>query len=466
MADKLEITGLRATNSAGGLISAVLNTSYLPKTYQLSQIIKCLDNPSSDKILPKEVHKFFKDVKQHAKDTFELPSKMLKAAEKILTAITTKEGQGKYIEFAKPVEKKFAIGSHEIQKSVEKKLNAAIVDIQKDAAKSIHQAISDHVTNDLKPQIASLEISDEIENFARGKWYEIHGGAGKHNFLDAVHIVVRLSNMDDTLDSPAANGAAAGTFLTGRILLSDSVYSHALFCARQEAAQSTAEKDRAAAVQEEEDKKAAALKTAASAAAAARPSPATDQSIKMTVEAQLAKLQKEMASLRGELKKSSGNQSAAGRSQNQQRSHSANQQRQDLGSGGGKGKNGDTQQRPQNAPRAGSGRGGGKRLAQPQPDKTQKGEGHHQRSNSGSSNQRKSSPSPRRTSSPSPSSRAASSNARQGKRRSPSPKSRPDKEPRGDSETRGRQSGEGARGRGGRGQGRGRGHNRTPHVPR
>ena len=297
MADKLEILKMKATNQAGGLIPAVLNANHIPKSHQLSQIIKCLDNPS-DKVLPnKKAHEFFNEVKQDCLVSFERPSKMLTAAEKTISAITAKETQGKVIAYANPADKKFIIGSHKIQQSVEEKLNTAIAAIGLDAAKRIQTAISDHVTTDLIPAIRALDVREEILNNSRSKWIALHGGTGKANFLDAVHLVVRPISLDDTADSDGGS-AARQIAVTEKILLSDAVFSYALFCARQEAAQTTAEKERAAAVQEEADKKATALKTAASAAAAARPSPATDQSIKQAVEDEVAKLRREVAELR------------------------------------------------------------------------------------------------------------------------------------------------------------------------
>jgi hypothetical protein len=195
----LEILSLKANDPANGLIPAALDTSHLPKNYHLSQVTKYLDNPSRDKKFPKKVHEFFKEVKQACFIHFENKSKMTKAADKIISAITAKETQGKVIAFATPAEKKFLIGSHEIQKTVADKLNATIASIQLDAAKKIQKAISDHITTDLLPAIQTLDVKQEIIKDAKDKWIALHGGVGKPNFFDAVYLVKKTTNLDLTL---------------------------------------------------------------------------------------------------------------------------------------------------------------------------------------------------------------------------------------------------------------------------
>ena len=66
----------------------------------------------------------------------------------------------------------------------------------------------------------------------------------------------------------------------------------------------------------------------------------------------------------------SGNQSAAGKSQKQQRHQFANQKDQDRGSGGSKGRGATPASTSRNAPRAGSGGGEGKATSQQASSKT------------------------------------------------------------------------------------------------
>ena len=134
-------------------------------------------------------------------------------------------------------------------------------------------------------------------------------------------------------------------------------FSYTSLTAKSENVEKAAELQRITAEKEEADKKAADLKSAATAATAAQPSSATEESIRTSLKAEL------LAQLRTELKISSGNQGAAGKSQKQQRHQSVNQKGQDLGSGGSKGKGTTPPSTPLNEPRAGNGGGEGKATA-------------------------------------------------------------------------------------------------------
>jgi hypothetical protein len=225
----------------------------------------------------------------------------------------------------------------------------------------------------LIPKLRDLSVEEEIKVAAKNDWVELHGGAGKFNFLDTYHLVTRQKTLDN-ISSPAGAAGSGSVSLTEKILLSDAIYSYALLCARQENATQATELQRKAAETEEAVKKAAALKTAAAAAAAARPSPATDKAIQDAVQVEL-RLQ--FASMEARLvkrfDKSQGNQSAAGRSQNQQHIQSANRQGQDRGSDAGNGKGATPPQPPRNALRAGSGDGGGKATKSQPTFKTNRG---------------------------------------------------------------------------------------------